>query len=588
MAAAVFVALALGIGASALQLFHSAPSGIPSACGDALATNITCSQFVSVSAVSRQQYIGNATLELICAADWRDSLYKYRNDVGRACATTVYDFSGVNQTVQSFLGPLTWAYNVSCLTSGDEYCYSEITKRDTRIQPCSDCFLRYEAAMLGSPYGQPRVDSNAFSFLLSSCSILASSYPYTTPTKTSTSASTTMQSATITPTTCSGTSYAVRESDSCDSIASAHNIATDRFITENNLDLNCTTLSVGDHVCLGDSCALYQVQTNDTCKSILANHTFYQNQLLSWNRTIHAKCDNLKSMVGKNICISPPGSDESQISSANTLTTQSTFVLPTTAFTTLPPQTAAPNYTTSWFVTTTTISIRTETATVSPSAVVSAYNELLKYYPITFNDTMSGWDIYSLPGDCIDGLLEYCDPPLNGTMPASTSFPATCSPAYYDATSTSTPTSPTSSFLPTQTGVASNCDAFYIVKANDTCASIVDSFSHWNPYVSDGSDCQHLWLDTYVCVGAPNKSTTGAHEAPTKTTSTSIITTTTSTTTAPSSLLSATVANCAKYHHLVCDVNCANIEDEYSITAAQLNNWNPSVGAECKIFWLSY
>jgi hypothetical protein len=86
--------------------------------------------------------------------------------------------------------------------------YSDITNRNTSIEPCSDCFLQYEAAMLGSAYGRQRVDRASFSSLLSSCSVLASSYPYSTLTSTS---SLTSLSATSSPTiTCTGTTYTVK------------------------------------------------------------------------------------------------------------------------------------------------------------------------------------------------------------------------------------------------------------------------------------------------------------------------------------------------------------------------------------------
>jgi len=75
----------------------------------------------------------------------------------------------------------------------------------------------------------------------------------------------------------------VQADDTCDSIAAANDIATDIFLTQNGLDYNCTTLVVGNEVCLGRSCALYRIKPNDTCDGILADQTFYLMQLLSWN-----------------------------------------------------------------------------------------------------------------------------------------------------------------------------------------------------------------------------------------------------------------------------------------------------------------
>lgn len=139
---------------------------------------------LSVSAIASQLYIENRTLEAICVPDCKDLFYGYRSTVENFCGTTVHDFSGVNQTVRSFLDPLAWAFNVPCLTSGAEYCYSNITNHKNSIEPCSDCLLQYEAAMLGSVYVRQRVNPDWLSSLLSSCSIPGSGHPYSTPTST--------------------------------------------------------------------------------------------------------------------------------------------------------------------------------------------------------------------------------------------------------------------------------------------------------------------------------------------------------------------------------------------------------------------
>ncbi|KAJ5946736.1 hypothetical protein N7454_003575 [Penicillium verhagenii] len=307
------------------------------------------------------------------------------------------------------------------------------------------------------------------------------------------------------------------------------------------------------------------------------------NQILSWNPTIHANCDNLDTMVGKDICVGPPGGEWDVTTTNFTTSWNVTFVLPTTSFTTIPAQTGAPNYTTSWFVTTSTLSKYTETATVAASSVISAYNNLLKYCPLTFSDVMSGWDITSLPDDCYDGLVKYCQPSANATMPVSTRFPATCSPAYYDATSTSVVATSTRVALPTQSGIAKNCDAYYMVKGNDTCASIVKTFGNftltqfytWNPAI--GTDCKHLDVDDDVCVGVPGASTPTSSGA-----------TSTATSTTPSPLMPDTVADCTKYYYVVDEDTCESIEKAHNITAAQFSEWNPYVsnGTDCQHLWL--
>lgn len=270
-----------------VQLFNSSdvPSSVPSACASALIKDVDCSQFVSASYVSNQRFIEEATLETLCTSTCASSISSFQSGVEFACGTTAYEFDGnITQTVQSIVDPLLWAYNVSCITSGDAFCIPEVVNSSSGITACDDCFLRYEAAMLDSEYGRIRIDDDSFSSLLSSCGVPASSYPYTDPatttTITSTATGTTTSAATAT---CTGNLYTVGADDTCDSIAKANSLATDRFISVNNLDYNCSSLVAGNRVCVEGSCALYEIKANDTCSGILADQTYTLVQLLSWN-----------------------------------------------------------------------------------------------------------------------------------------------------------------------------------------------------------------------------------------------------------------------------------------------------------------
>ncbi|OJJ66409.1 hypothetical protein ASPBRDRAFT_666024 [Aspergillus brasiliensis CBS 101740] len=69
--------------------------------------------------------------------------------------------------------------------------------------------------------------------------------------------------------------------------------------------------------------------------------------------------------------------------------------------------------------------------------------------------------------------------------------------------STATATGPDG---PVQTGIASNCDAYYTVASGDSCAAIESRYDltfaqlyQWNPAI--GSDCTNLWVGYAVCVG---------------------------------------------------------------------------------------
>lgn len=76
----------------------------------------------------------------------------------------------------------------------------------------------------------------------------------------------------------------------------------------------------------------------------------------------------------------------------------------------------------------------------------------------------------------------------------------------------SKPGSGVSTPCPVQTGMVSNCDAFYQVAAGDTCVGIpnshsipVSSFYSWNPAVR--TDCTGLRASMYVCVSVQSSAT---------------------------------------------------------------------------------
>ncbi|RAK98561.1 uncharacterized protein BO80DRAFT_412501 [Aspergillus ibericus CBS 121593] len=565
------------------QLFDTAPTSLPAACGNALAVNISCDQLFSASYIAGGGYVSVAALDDVCSTNCTNSLLSFQADVDAACGNTTYTFPGnVSQTVQNFVDPLVWALEAACITSQSTYCLPAVVAGN--VSACSPCMYQYEAAMLDSPYGQVRYSPDTYSSLLSSCGVAASNYPFT-----DTAVATVVPSATATVSamataTCSSY-YTVESGDTCQSIATAHSISTARFVIDNNLStLNCS-VQVGQQVCLGAECALYQVQANDTCASILQNQTFYRVQLTSWNPTLWTDCGNLDSMVGEFICISPPGTSSWVTPSTNITTSWNvSWVIPPTAFTTLPAQPSTfPVFNTSaiaWPVTTIIPAVQNVTWN---ETLVPLFVNLTQYCPITEDDYSNGWTISDLPESCEDLLDEYCDPPANATMPASTVLPATCSPAYYTVSgTTATGSSTSASTAPEQTGIAANCDAYYVVQKNDTCASIVAAFGNftltqfysWNPAV--GSSCADLDAGYAVCIGT------------TSSTSASSQTGTATTTTLSGTLEPSTDPQCTKYHKVVEGDNCVSIEAEYDITAAEFLAWNPTVGATCESLWLGY
>ncbi|KAJ5717637.1 hypothetical protein N7488_003283 [Penicillium malachiteum] len=555
----------------AYQLFDAAPSGLPATCGTALAANISCDQLFSASYIAGGGYVSVAALDDVCSTSCTSSLLSFKADVDGACGNTTYNFPGnVSQTVQTILEPLVWALDTACITSGSTFCLPEVVTGN--VSDCSPCMYMYEAAMLDSPYGQVRYSPDTYSSLLSSCGAVASSYPFTDTASATVlpSAGASLTVSAIATATCSSY-YTVESGDTCQSIATANSISTANFVIDNNLSTLKCSVQVGQEVCLGAECALYEVQSNDTCSSILQNQTFDQVQLTSWNP--------------------PPGTSSWVVPSTNITTSWDiTWVIPPTAFTTLPSQpTSFPVFNTSdiaWPVTRLTPPVQNLTWDSSYTAL---YANLTEYCPITPDEASNGWTINDLPYNCTDLLEEYCNPSANATMPASTVLPATCSPAYWISSDyvTSTTVTGSSTFVsraPEQTGIAANCDAYYVVKSNDTCAGIVSEFGNftlaefysWNPAV--GTSCAYLDVGDTVCIGTTTSNSTSATS----------VTVTATTSTISGTVEPSTDPSCTKYHEVVSGDSCVGIEEEYNITAAEFLAWNPTVGSTCESLWLGY
>ncbi|KAJ5809559.1 uncharacterized protein N7503_001777 [Penicillium pulvis] len=151
---------------------------------------------------------------------------------------------------------------------------------------------------------------------------------------------------------------------------------------------------------------------------------------------------------------------------------------------------------------------------------------------------------------------------------------------------TTTPTSTgtgVSTPSPIQTGMVSTCDLFHLVVSGDTCAVIAKNedisltdFYSWNPAV--GSSCAYLDLGDYVCVGVIGSTAT--------TTTTATATTTTSGITTPSPVQTGMVSDCDAFYYVVDGDGCSGIATAEGVSVADLELWNPAIGADCTDLWL--
>ncbi|KAK8080354.1 hypothetical protein PG997_008172 [Apiospora hydei] len=134
---------------------------------------------------------------------------------------------------------------------------------------------------------------------------------------------------------------------------------------------------------------------------------------------------------------------------------------------------------------------------------------------------------------------------------------------------------------PTQPNIVDNCNAFYLVKAGDSCATIASShditlaqFFAYNP--AAGSTCSGLWANAYACV-----SIIGMTPPPPTTTQPDNGVTT------PVPTQSGMVSDCNKFHLVENGQTCSTIASLYSISFAQFVQWNPAAKSDCSGLWSS-
>ncbi|KAF8449897.1 hypothetical protein BDZ91DRAFT_751464 [Kalaharituber pfeilii] len=184
---------------------------------------------------------------------------------------------------------------------------------------CSECYVRmYQARLNGGVWGgYSEAKAAAYSHLLESCSIPAARYPITynppPPCATATATTTTVAPNDTNPTPvprCVNATYTVGPDDTCASIARTNSVATDALLGVNQLDAACRGLAPGSKLCMPPPCMTRLVGANDTCEGILGELGFEIDslpRLVSWNVAINNQCSNLAGMVGKYICVTPPG-----------------------------------------------------------------------------------------------------------------------------------------------------------------------------------------------------------------------------------------------------------------------------------------
>ncbi|KAL4866903.1 hypothetical protein BDV12DRAFT_198756 [Aspergillus spectabilis] len=278
----------------------------------------------------------------------------------------------------------------------------------------------------------------------------------------------------------------------------------------------------------------YLVAAGDTCYDIAVEYGVELQQFYEWNPAVGNSCSGLQA--GYYVCVGVLGQSTTQSTRTTTTTTTITTAPEPTATGPSPQQPGIIDTCNKFY----------RVAAGDTCAEIAADNGITLDNFYTWNPAV-GSDCGALWGGY------YVCVGIPGPRPTTTST---------TTTSTSTSTGPS----PTQSGIIGTCTQYYQAKAGDTCSSILAGrysyvplarFITWNPAV--GSSCSALWSGYYYCV---------ATEAWTP--------------------QPGTVTNCRRYHRAVSGNTCQAIQQQYGITAAQFNRWNPNVGQNCGSLWAGY
>ncbi|ODM14595.1 hypothetical protein SI65_09940 [Aspergillus cristatus] len=515
--------------------------GLTSACETALYQKVNCDY--GLSSLMTDGYVGsfdNATLTaLICDAGCKASITQLHDTVSGNCGETAELVPGL-----PFLGLVDECdWNQSCFvdpTTG-ENCndviagfpdvtdLSEFPKSDL----CSYCSVEKLAMMQADAYTEV-YDDNWKSII----------FNVTVPAST--------------PNCVSGSIYTTQEGDTCDSIALAH-AATMFYI--NASILNCSSILTGTSLCLPKKCnSVYSVQPDDTCTSIAVDAGILTENLLTYNSQLNRKCTNLQSPNpnwGSTLCVSTPGGTYTGQVLNTSSSTGSVVVDPPTG------ATVAQGTTTdygAWFVNDASLNFTCTQICLANQITINLFTQA--------NSSLS---------------RTTCDSDLVPAVPSS-STPTSSTTVTTTSQTVSAATTPPG---PTQSGIAANCNAYYIAQANQTCADIEAAFGitkaeflAWNPAIS--SDClDGFWAEEAYCVGGSGTASV------TITATSTLIPATTSSSAAPSGPTQSDIpVNCVQYDIAQAGDSCETVEVKYGITDDEFHAWNPAVSSDCMTgFW---
>ncbi|KAH2160340.1 hypothetical protein KXW37_010006 [Aspergillus fumigatus] len=355
------------------------------------------------------------------------------------------------------------------------------------------------------------------------------------------------------------------------------------------------------------------IKSTDTCAALESYYGITIAQLVSWNPSLSAS--DCVLTVGWSYCVEAPAVKTTRKTTMTTATTKTTTNVVTTT-------------------TPTTTTITGGVPSPTQSGLTTSCNAFYKVQPGDYcYQIMTTYGNFSLDqfyewnptvkSDC-SGLQAgyYVCVGVAGSDTAPTTITA--------APTTTTATTTSSSYSPQQTGITKECNKYYFVQKDDSCAGIaikysisVTDFYNWNPAVGTSTTTEKSTTTTAATSAGPSPTQAGitadcetyyqavsgdscwsiVNEKYTYLTSDEFYTWNPAVGSSCANLqggyyycvatktvhpMPNTTSTCKTWHLVASGDSCWSIEQQYSITATQFGTWNPYVGSSCASLWLGY
>ncbi|KAL4982032.1 hypothetical protein BDW68DRAFT_171469 [Aspergillus falconensis] len=289
-----------------------------------------------------------------------------------------------------------------------------------------------------------------------------------------------------------------------------------------------------------DDCdEFYYVEAGDSCAAIASEHGISQTQFRNWNPSVGIDCAGLWANVY--VCVGVLGDTTEPTTTTTSTTPPGPTTPPNGIETPIPIQPGmVDNCDAFHFVK------QGETCAIITAMYSISLTQFTSWNP-TVGRTCTG--IWADAYVCVS---------IIGHTPSPSTTTTTTAPP---------PTTTAPGPSPTQSGIVNTCKSFYRAQTGDTCATIAQQkypyinsiplFMRWNPAV--GSNCNNLLPGYYYCVA------TELHQP-----------------------MPGIIGTCRRYYQVKEGDSCWSIQQQYGITVAQFNRWNPMVGSSCASLWVRY